>query len=107
MTICTWIISSDKCDDHLLNEQQRPQFTPSVSEAPTAIHESLNAGEYSHLPTGEEAAASRRNYSRRNYRHTIVKMEIKEEPCRIKDEDTEEQIGWFFPSFSLMTEEKH
>ncbi|KAG1929709.1 hypothetical protein F2P79_022784 [Pimephales promelas] len=41
--------------------------------------------------SGEEA--SRRNYSRRNYRHTIVKMEIKEEPCRIKDEDTEEQIG--------------
>ncbi|CAM4664439.1 unnamed protein product [Leuciscus chuanchicus] len=39
---------------------------------------------------GEEA--SRRNYSRRNYGHTIVKMEIKEEPCRIKDEDTEEQI---------------
>ncbi|CAM4664493.1 unnamed protein product [Leuciscus chuanchicus] len=36
---------------------------------------------------------SRRNYSRRNYGHTIVKMEIKEEPCRIKDEDTEEQIG--------------
>jgi len=50
-------ISSDcKCDDHLLNEQQWPQFTPSVSEAPTAVHESLNAGEYSHLPTGEEAA---------------------------------------------------
>jgi len=41
-------------DDHLLNEQQRPQFTPSVSEALTAVHESLNAGEYSHLPTGEE-----------------------------------------------------
>jgi len=37
-----------------------------------------------HLPTGEEA--SRRNYSRRNYEHTIVKMEIMEEPCRIKDE---------------------
>jgi len=86
---------SSKCDDdhHLLNEQQRPQFTPSVSESPTAVHESLNAGEYSHLPTGEEEA-SRRNYSRRNYRLLlIVKMEIKEEPCRIKDEDTEEQIG--------------
>jgi len=36
----------------------------------------------------------------------IVKMEIKEEPCRIKDEDTEEQIGWCFPSFSLMTNEE-
>jgi len=66
----------------------------------------LNAGEYSHLPTGEEEA-SRRNYSRRNYRHIIVKMEIKEEPCRIKDEDTEEQIGWCFPSFSLMTDDEH
>jgi len=49
-------------------------------------------GKYSHLPTGEEEA------SRCNYGHTIVKMEIKEEPCRIKDEDTEEQIGWCFPS---------
>jgi len=95
-----------KCDDHLLNDQQRPQFTPSGSEAPTAIHESLNAGEYSHLPT-EEEGASRRNYSRRNYRHTIVKMEIMEEPCRINDEDTEEQIGWCFPSFSLITDEEH
>jgi len=27
-------------------------------------------------------------------------MEIKKEPCRIKDEDTEEQIGWCFSSFS-------
>jgi len=61
------------------------------------IHVSLNTGEYSHLPTGEEEA------SRRNYSRTIVKMEIKEEPCRIKDEDTEEQIGWCFPSFSLMS----
>jgi len=34
-------------------------------------------------------------------------MEIKEEPCRLKDEDTEEQIGWYFPSFSLMTDEEH
>jgi len=58
-------------------------------------------GKYSHLPTGEEEA------SRCNYGHTIVKMEIKEEPCRIKDEETEEQIGWCFPSFSLMTDEKH
>jgi len=66
------------------------------------IHVSLNTGEYSHLPTGEEEA-SRRNYSRWNYGHTIVKMEIKEEPCRIKDDDTEEQIGWCFPSFSLMS----
>ncbi|KAG1929714.1 gastrula zinc finger protein XlCGF8.2DB, partial [Pimephales promelas] len=39
-----------------------------------------------------EEAASRRNYSRRNYGHTNIKMDIKEEPCRIKDEDTEEQI---------------
>jgi len=37
----------------------------------------------------------------------IVKIEIKEEPCRIKDEDTEEQIGWCFPSFLLMTDEEH
>ncbi|KAG1929713.1 hypothetical protein F2P79_022788, partial [Pimephales promelas] len=35
---------------------------------------------------------SKQNYSRRHYGHTIVKMEIKEEPWRIKDEDTEEQI---------------
>jgi len=46
------------------------QFTPST-EAPTALHECLNAGEYSHLPTREEAA-SRRNYSRRNYGHTVL-----------------------------------
>jgi len=96
--ICTWIISSDcKCDDHLLNEQQRPQFTASFR----------NAGEYSHIPTGEEEEASKRNYSRGNYRHTIVKMEIKEQPCRINDEDTEEQIGWCFPSVSLITDEEH
>ncbi|XDV38137.1 hypothetical protein PO909_007607 [Leuciscus waleckii] len=38
-----------------------------------------------------EEEASRRNYSRRNYGHTIVKMEIEEEPCRVKYEDTEEQ----------------
>jgi len=31
--------------------------------------------------------------------YCIVNMEIKEEPCRIKEEDTEEQIGWCFPSF--------
>jgi len=37
-----------KCGEHLLNDQQRPQFTRSVSEAPTVVHESLNAGKSSH-----------------------------------------------------------
>ncbi|XDV38121.1 hypothetical protein PO909_007593 [Leuciscus waleckii] len=46
-----------------------------------------------HIFPQEKKQASRMNNSRRNYRHTIVKMEIKEEPCRIKVEDAEEQIG--------------
>ncbi|XDV38122.1 hypothetical protein PO909_007593, partial [Leuciscus waleckii] len=45
-----------------------------------------------HIFPQEKKQASRMNNSRRNYRHTIVKMEIKEEPCRIKVEDAEEQI---------------
>jgi len=53
----------------------------------------LNARVYSHLPTGEEAAAA------------TAMMEIKEEPCRIKDEDTEEQLGWCFHSFPLKADE--
>ncbi len=68
--------------------------------APTAVHESLNTGEYSHLPTTEEET-SRRNYSRRNNWHTIGKIEFEEEPCRMRDEDTEcssnHQTGWCFP----------
>jgi len=41
------------------------------------------------LPTGE----ARRNDCRRNYSHTVVKMDFEEESWSIKDEDTEEQIG--------------
>ncbi|KAG1929710.1 gastrula zinc finger protein XlCGF8.2DB-like [Pimephales promelas] len=97
---CAWGTCNSVHDTRFLRGWETPHLNRDkcllwiklcVSEAPTAVHESLNAGEYSHLPTGEEEA-SRRNYSRRNYGHTIVKMEIKEEPCRIKDEDTEEQI---------------
>jgi len=55
------------------------------------------------LPTGGET--SRRNYSKRNYGLIVVKMEFEEEPCRRRDEETEE--GWCFPSFSLITDKKH
>ncbi len=49
----------------------------------------FNAGEYSHLLSAEEEA------SRRNYWRIIGKMAFEEEPSRTRDEDTEEQTGWF------------
>ncbi len=56
----------------------------------------FNAEEYSHLLSAEEEA------SRRNYWRIIGKMAFEEEPCRTRDEDTEDQAGWCFPSFSLL-----
>ncbi|XP_077089695.1 uncharacterized protein LOC143741163 isoform X2 [Siphateles boraxobius] len=104
------------CSKHFINGKPTPEFPNPVNavQGPNPAKEKLggcrksakkrvcvqdassttDAGESQlHAVESGEEEASRRNYSRRNYEHTIVKMEIKEEPCRIKDEDTEEQIG--------------
>ncbi|XP_077089694.1 uncharacterized protein LOC143741163 isoform X1 [Siphateles boraxobius] len=103
------------CSKHFINGKPTPEFPNPVNavQGPNPAKEKLggcrksakkrvcvqdassttDAGESQlHAVESGEEEASRRNYSRRNYEHTIVKMEIKEEPCRIKDEDTEEQI---------------